>query len=350
MSPGDVSTLTDQARLYAGDVRDIFFRVLQPGLITIRSVPDHLPQHTELGALGTLTLQPPGSTTSVARVSAKVSDGMILLRHQATAAELAVAGEWTCELSNDSDEPLTFSTQIMGPVADVPLQSASINMGFLNTLLASATTIADIHLHVESGPPGTASFVSWSPSIASLLKGLPAYYFHVDDYTKNVAPGLDVRFHLKDLDSDPQYPRVVLLSNPLRLTAILQLAPGATIETDPGPDVDLQFFQISVDVAFDGTLYPDCQARAFLSFNGIDVSQALQSGVVDAMRSALATVPEAGRDQVRGYLDGFFYRLLRLDNGAQIRNYRSDQNTLTVDYYLPPAVQRPHVAVAAAAD
>src|SRR5262249_39694985 len=149
-----------------------------PGLITIRTTRDKKNPKTENGFIGSLLLERPGATQPVARVSGKVTDSAMVLQHQATAAEAAVPGDWTCELANDALEPLIFATQVMGPVAGVPLQSASIDIGLLNLLLASATAAADVHLHVESGPPGTLSFISWSSSVTSLLKGLPAFYFH----------------------------------------------------------------------------------------------------------------------------------------------------------------------------
>src|SRR5437660_10478677 len=123
-----INTLTDRAQLLSGDSREIKFRVLQPGLITIRVTRDKTNPKTESGIVGSLLLDRPGSTHAVATAVGKVTDSVMLLQHQATAAEVAVPGDWTCEVTNDALDPLVFTTQIMGPVASVPLQSASIHM------------------------------------------------------------------------------------------------------------------------------------------------------------------------------------------------------------------------------
>src|SRR5690242_17248138 len=103
------ATISDQARLLSGGTRDIPFTVLAPGLVTVRTTPDHTPK-SETGMLAVLSLSRPDGGKPVAQAIGKVADSAILISHQVTADEAAIPGEWLCELTNEADDQVTFTT------------------------------------------------------------------------------------------------------------------------------------------------------------------------------------------------------------------------------------------------
>lgn len=337
--------ISDQARISGSDSHDIPFRVVAPGMITIHSaVPPQHPTHSESGVLGWLILRRPGSNAALKRKVAHLTDSSITLQYQATAADAAVFGNWTCEVDNGLDVPLTWTTNISGPVTTIPLQSASFDLGLLNLLLAELTTIAVLSVHLQSSADQSQlSKVSWSGALATLLSGLTEYPFHLDDEAKQTPIG-DIVFRIAGLDSDPDYPKLDLSGDPPRLTATMRfLTDGAKLlALDwPVPDITLSFFEVSLQVTFDGNIHPACSAIATLQFNSMDVSSDVESGVVDALNARMHGDPQLSQyftqDQVRAYLDRFVTRLLRLGAQSQIRAYRTDGQSLIVDY-SPPGV------------
>jgi hypothetical protein len=268
------NTISDQTQISGSDSHDILFRVVAPGMITIFSAaPPQHPTHSDSGVLGWLTLRRPGSNAVLKRKVAKLTDSSITLQYQATAADAAVFGNWTCELDNGLDVPLTWNTTISGPVTSIPLQSASFDLGLLNLLLTELTTIAALSVHLQSSADQSQlSRVSWSAALATLLGGLTEYPFHLDDETKHTPIG-DIGFRIAGLDSDPDYPKVGLSGDPLSLTATMRFLTDGTKLVAlnwPVPDIDLSLFEVSLQVTFDGNIYPACSAIATLRFNSVD--------------------------------------------------------------------------------
>jgi phospholipase C len=102
----------DSGQIAGGDSRTISFRPAQPGRVSVGSVASSPPKRSDSGLLGSITLHRPGSTAPVATASAEIGGDTISLSHQATAAELANPGNWTCEVFNGTDAALTFATGI----------------------------------------------------------------------------------------------------------------------------------------------------------------------------------------------------------------------------------------------
>jgi hypothetical protein len=117
MSNSATSTISEQATLSAGDSQSIHFRPGQPGNVSVHSVPSPSFAHTETGLLAEVFLRRPGSTTPVATAKFKVPSPSIGLGYDATAAELAIAGEWTCEIVNASLDAINFATGVTFPIA-----------------------------------------------------------------------------------------------------------------------------------------------------------------------------------------------------------------------------------------
>ena len=263
---------------------------------------------------------------------------------QVDVPDVAVFGNWTCEVDNGLDVPLTFTTTISGPITNIPLASASFDVGLMNLLLTELTTIAELSVHLQSSADQSQlSKVSWSPALATLLSGLTGYPFHLDDEAKQTPIG-DIVFRIAGLDSDPDYPKLDLSGDPPRLTATMRfLTDGAKLlALDwPIPDIDLSFFEVRLEFTFDGLIHPSCSAVATLRFNSMDVSSEVEGGVVDALNARMHGDPQLSQyftqEQVRTYLDGFMTRLLRLGAQSQIRAYRTDGQSLIVDY-SPPGV------------
>lgn len=337
------NTISDQTQIGGTDSHDILFRVAAPGMITIYStVPAHHPTHSDSGVLGWIILRRPGSNAVLKRKVAQLTDSSITLQYQATAADAAVFGNWTCEVDNGLDSPIVWTTTISGPVTSIPLASASFDLGLLNLLLTELTTIAALSVHLQSSADQSQlSNVSWSPALATLLSGLTGYPFHLDDEAKSTPIG-DIVFRITNLDSDPDYPTLVLSGDPLSLTATMRfLTDGAKlVALDwPVPDINLSFFEVSLELTFDGNIHPTCSAVATLRFNSMDVSGDVESGVIDALNKRMHGDPQLAQyfapDQVRAYIDGFVTRLLRLGAQSKIRAYRSDGQSLIVDYSPP---------------
>ena len=196
------------------------------------------------------------------------------MQYQATAADAALFGNWTCEVDNGLDVPLTWTTAISGPVTNIPLQSASFDLGLLNLLLTELTTIAALSVHLQSSADQSQlSEVSWSAAIATLMNGLTGYPFHLDDPAQS--------FRITNLNSDPSYPTVFLSGDRLTLTATVRfMTDDVKLEALdwPVPDITIGFFEVTLAVTFDGIIHPACSAVATLQFNSTDVSGQVESG------------------------------------------------------------------------
>ena len=95
-----------------------------------------------------MTLLIPGSPTPPTNVF-KLGDKFLTLSHAATAAELAHAGVWTCEIQNLTETDTSFATTILFPT-DIPVSTASLDIGLLNLILTRAFSVAAIKIHIET--------------------------------------------------------------------------------------------------------------------------------------------------------------------------------------------------------
>lgn len=340
----------DQAQLGGGDSHPIGFRVTAAGPVTVHTVPAPHPTHSETGMLGAVAIMRPGSSKPVARATAKMTDPFMGARYVATEADVALGGDWTASVFNGSDDAMTWSTTIGGdnviPIPPLPVHTISLDVTFLNLLFEELTTLASLHVHLQSsGDQSAQSSVTWSPALTHLVK-TSGSTFHLDDQPHTVHVPLtgdtfDVTFRIDDLDSDPAYPKLFLeAGTPPKLSATLDFQ-SATFEalSIAVPNMSVDFIEVTVDIYFDGTVRTGCTASAHLTFNSIDVSNDLADAIAGAIDGKIHGDPTLSSfaipDVLKGNIDGFFRRLTRLDHAATITGYRSDGVTLWIDYTLP---------------
>jgi hypothetical protein len=339
------STVSAQTKLLGGDTQELHFRPGVPGVIGVRSVPSITKPHSELGNLATIALQRPGNTTPLARATYKVNTlPPLILSYHPTAADLVTPGDWTCIVSNESLDPITFSTDVTFPI-DIPLATASINLGFLNLLLSKLFDAAAITIHLESSDDGIPrTTLSMSLDVAALLK-LPAYTQINIPNQEKTALGIPFVYRLVNLDSDPAYPIVFFSTDPaLKVEMRFDTANAKLVaENLPAPDINIELFDIEITVGFDGSFQPVCNASAHLAFNNIDFSSDVSSGVQDAINQHLQGDPSFAalqdKKQVRAQIDSLFIAMMRLNQQgqqAQIQSYSVDGQTLTVTYFFRP--------------
>jgi phospholipase C len=115
-TPPQGATINDDAVIPQATVRNIPFPQGRAGQITLLSAPVDVPSgvQSDSGLLAKLNLLRPGSTTPIASVSASLKGPYNLeLTYMATAAELAMAGDWTCQVSNATSADIRFQTKVV---------------------------------------------------------------------------------------------------------------------------------------------------------------------------------------------------------------------------------------------
>lgn len=339
MADNTTSTVSSQLDLPGGNVQTLRFRPGQAGRIDISSTPSPFVAKTETGLLALIELRSPGSATAVASQKFPNSTPSLALAYTATAADLTAAGDWECDVTNETDQPIEFSTTVTFPYD--PLPTASIDLNFLNLLLATVVDAAAIQIHLQSSSDGIPqSRVTISLDIAALLNVPAATTFHIADQSETAA---DITFvyQLLNLDSDPNYPVVFLSTPPLSLTIFIRFDAASAqlvaqnLPAEAAPGIDLDSFSIEFVVGFDGSFTPVCTATAHLEFNDIDLSSDISSAVQTAIVNQLSSAGFSALldpQQVRGHIDSLFISLMRLGPQAQIQSYTADGQTLTVTY------------------
>jgi hypothetical protein len=357
----------DETKVPAETPHEISFRPVQPGPVTIMSVPRRHPQKSqaETGVLGTLRLSRPGIDghgVMLKTETVKIDQPHLFLSFDATAADLAAPGDWTCEVSNETLLDIVFDTDI-AYVSKFPLQTASFDIGLLNLLLAEFAAAAEFRLRVVTSADANdaSSSVAWSDNLARALNGQRAFFFHRDD--------IHILRDLLDLPDGLVLPADVILPDELIFRAALDSGPLAAPTFNPGatafeininfgtplipcldPDaLDIEMHSLTVLVALrlDGTIQANCEANAQARINGHpvkDVSGQVEAGVQGAM--AGIHTPR----QVRALLEPFFVRLMRLNDtpvnilqqfipfkaDAHIDRYSVDGQQLIVHFYSVP--------------
>ncbi len=345
----------------------IAFRPDNPGLISVVAVPDKTKTQTEENFLAQLDLFKPGSAKAVASYKAPMGSAHLGVSYTATAADMAVAGNWTCRLTNGTLVPLTFSTTI-AYISTYPLQTASFDIALLQTLLTQIVSDAQLRLHLQSSASkdDVRSRISWSPSVATML-GASAHDFHLDDinYDTNEISSL-----LPDLDILPN-PLVFeyafetgVLAAPTfdraQVAFVMTLPFGPTVIQCADPttlEIDVASLQVTVTVGLDGRLSATCQAKAEANYHGVGVKD-LSGAIQDAVASAAGGgIPPAVLFQ---YFERFFVSLMRLNDTpppsrfglgsqqpfhgqAHVASYSVSGDALVVSFYTVP---QPVVVVA----
>jgi phospholipase C len=109
-------TINQQAVVPQANVHNISFRQGSAGQITLLSAPIDIPSGTQSdsGLLAKLNLFKPGSIIPIASVSANLKGPPqnLELTYMATDADVAVAGNWTCQVSNTTDVDIMFQTKV----------------------------------------------------------------------------------------------------------------------------------------------------------------------------------------------------------------------------------------------
>lgn len=107
------TSVVDQGQVAGGDPRVIRFRPAQPGRISILSKINPPIGRSETGRLAQLTLRTPDNR-KVADQTVRVSEShdTISVSYEATSADLAAAGEWTCTVVNWTETDADFQTTV----------------------------------------------------------------------------------------------------------------------------------------------------------------------------------------------------------------------------------------------
>jgi hypothetical protein len=283
---------------------------------------------------------------------------VLAVGYTATAADLAVAGDWSCRVFNATDADLTFDTEIVYP-STTPLEhkTATFDVGLMNLMVAEAFAAGELGFHIQSSASGTdeQSYVSWSQAVADSLpdpyKGLTRYWFQLPDYRVETdfelvsATWVVLRF--SDIDSDPDAPPVgAVFSNngvpTVRVTVALAPDRAKVTAIDSDVDVDkvgieLDVHQFSVDVELDfyghgAKVTPHVSATAVVAGVGIDVSGAINDAITSAVSDHLGLIDAMKLGQ---YVSDFFRNLLRLGHQATVVSYETDSTTVSVHYTVP---------------
>lgn len=164
------------------------------GKIGARSVPISVPAKSSSGLLGTLSLFRPDGGNPVATGTAAIGSGAVSVTGTIALADMAILGNWLCQLTNNSDETLDFITDISkstGPLTTSNEEPLASIMGYydnsgvpLYDMLASQFVICDRwfasiptdtfpnRLYAMSG--GSGGLLT-TPSDASVASNPPAY-------------------------------------------------------------------------------------------------------------------------------------------------------------------------------
>jgi len=372
MADFNVVTINDQAVVAGGESRDIHFRPLRPGNVTVRSFPAQTHVHSETGYLGQVDLYRPGAAKPLRTVKAKVPASaqqpvVLGVSYPATDADLAPAGDWTCVVRNWADADIRFDTAIsyLGNVA-LEHRTASFDVELLNLILAEAIADSGLSWHLQSSPEASdqESSVSWSAAAAATLpgdlRGLTSSSFYVPDLRLDSSFGLGtftwIVFRLLDLDSAPTAPVMAFLTadNGVPMLEVdvsfnTQNAKLVAVDSDADLDkldvvVSLDSFRIRLQGRFDGSISATTDTAATFRSAGLniaDVSSLVNGNVQDKIDAYVHLDPGLAR----GYLDQFFVLLMRLGAQATIQDYQIVGDALVVDYTAPllPPVTGGHV-------
>ena len=333
--------IKDSAVIPGGSQRNIQFRPGQPGPISARCVAANPPGSSESGFLGKLFFRRPGTAAPVATSSTKLGQTVMALDHQVTAAELTAPGNWICEVVNSTETNVTFTTDVTFPGTIQLIQkTATIDIPFLNILLTNTARAAELRVHLQSSPSDSQtaeSSVSWSRAIPFQVLGLSEYPFHVDD------PALGL-YRLVNLPSKP----AALGFQPGRLVIELALDFDTNIGkivdlTSVLPGIELDFFDVVIQLDFAGNITPVCNVQAILRQNSLDISSLIKSDVEDTINARLAAAKVTPK-AVMAQLLKYFGLLLRLGPEDAITSFGLDGSNLVINYTTPASAAATHGA------
>ena len=111
--PPLMTRIEDVGKLAGGNSRTVSFRPVLPGRIGVVSLAADPPRSSESGYLAHFKLTRPGSATPIAAVEVPIGSKSVSFGYLATAADLQAPGDWTCEIRNDADADVTFTTDVI---------------------------------------------------------------------------------------------------------------------------------------------------------------------------------------------------------------------------------------------
>ena len=357
-----IVTDSSESNVASENMRVISFRPGQPGPVGIRSSPVALtskPQ-SETGLLGILELLRPGDTVPVASVKVPISSTLLALSYTATSTDLTTKWEWTCRVYNQTLVEILFDTDITY-VSDFPVQTASFDIPLLNILFAEVANDAQFKVHIQTSgaepssndPLYNASYLTFSPDLATAIKLPSQYNFHVDDFSLLLTnellkvlsvPGLPPALVFRGtVDAGPIPPPYL---DPLTLTLGVTVDLSTLVATCinfVSVTIELKTLSIGINVGFDGVIQATYRGSLYVS--GIHVTEV--SGAVTSAQPSGGMLTQAS---VQSYIQFFFTNLLRLNDSwppttnlsadyyanGMIQGYGAKGNSLVVQYYSLP--------------
>ena len=131
--PPQMGSVRDEGEVAAGKSRFVQFRPVAPGRVSVFCKPRNPPLRSETGFLAELVLRRPGLNAPLKDVRVRIGIPSLGMSYLATAADLATAGDWTCEVRNWTEANITFSTDASFVVAEHDTrgqESAGAIMGY----------------------------------------------------------------------------------------------------------------------------------------------------------------------------------------------------------------------------
>ena len=213
----------DVAPIAAGQTRSIAFRPSitfkpgQAGTFGARSVPDLVPAQSNSGMLGQLAFFKPANSTPFAPAqTTPIGTGALSANCTVTAADLTSGGNWTCQVTNNADTTLTFTTDISNSIGSTQtaLEPLSAAMGYHDSTqvpvydhLANQFVVCDrwfASIPTDTFPnrlyanAGGAGGLLTTPSDSSFTTNPPAYIVQTV-YEVMQAQGVDWNIFFSDL-------------------------------------------------------------------------------------------------------------------------------------------------------
>jgi hypothetical protein len=250
-------------------------------------------------------------------------------------------------------------------VTPYPLQTATIDIGLVDSILNEAADDVGIEIHLisDSGGPGDAgmSYVTWTPVLAQALNGVTKYSFVVPDISVDLND-LDISAALIDAATivvpDILIFRVALGSYPIPGPYLDPTSGTFVTSLDFGSgtinclnydsiDVRVDSLTVQLNIGLDGAVQATAAASANARFNGHDVHD-VSGTIQDAITSAISAFVKP--TVIAQYLNSFFVTLMRLNNteppglnstrvflaNAQIVNFTIQGETLTAHFFSIP--------------
>ncbi len=332
------TTISLQSTLHEGDSQSIPFRPEAPGTVFIQSTPPPANAPSETRTHAYVQLFKPNNHTPLKTVRVPDGSQVLSLAYNVSDADLVAPGDWIAAVVNTCRNPYVFSTQVSFPNLR-RVHSATVDLAFLNLILAKLFDAAAIRGHIETHPNLELSSVSLKPDVAALFHLPPWKTFNIPDIAKFGAV-----CRIKRLDTDPDSPTAHFSASPPALNASVRIAPSsAQFEsrgTVPLPNIEVRRIDVSISVGLDGSVRPSCDADVHIDLLDWDLSGDVRDRVLDGINKVLRDPQYAatfGPAALRGYIDKFFRLFMRLDDRATDLSYIADGQTLRVEYTLPTA-------------